>query len=231
MYPFDVKICGLKTPEAIEAALARGASHVGFVHFPKSPRHLEIEAMAALRDLVASRAETVIVTVDPDDALIDRFLGEVRPDWLQLHGRETPERVAEIKSRVFKDGVRIMKALPVAEAGDLAAVAPYQGIADRILLDSRRPKGSHLPGGNGVAFDWTLLSPHMSGLDPALPIMLSGGLDAANVGYALRIARPAGLDISSGVESAPGVKDIGRIHQFFDALDRFGEPAGKVQAS
>ena len=231
MYPFDIKICGLKTSEAIEAAISRGASHVGFVHFAKSPRHLEIEAMAALRDLVGNRAQTVIVTVDPDDALVDRFVHEVRPDWLQLHGKETPEQAAAIKARVAGNGIRVMKALPVSEATDLGTIVLYRDIADRILLDSRRPKGSHLPGGNGVAFDWTLLAPDSSGLDPALPIMLSGGLDAANVGYALRIARPAGLDVSSGVESAPGVKDIGRIHQFFDALDRFGEPAGKVQSS
>ena len=225
MHAFDVKICGLSTPEAIEAAVSRGASHVGFVHFARSPRHLTIEAMAALRDLVGSGAETVIVTVDPDDALIDRFVSDVRPDWLQLHGKETPGRVAAIKARVAPAGIRIMKALPVAEAGDLDAVARYRDIADRILLDSKRPKGSDLPGGNGVAFDWTLLAPEVSGLDPALPLMLSGGLDAANVGYALRIARPAGLDVSSGVESAPGVKDVRRIHHFFDALDRFGAPA------
>lgn len=228
MYPFDIKICGLSTPEAIGAAIARGASHVGFVHYPKSPRHLAIEAMAGLRDLVGKRAETVIVTVDPNDALVERFAAEVRPDWLQLHGKETPERLAAIRARVAPQGIRVMKALPIAEAADLDAVALYSDIADRILLDSRRPKASHLPGGNGVAFDWTLLAPQTSGLDPALPIMLSGGLDAANVGYALRIARPAGLDVSSGVESAPGVKDIGRIHQFFDALDRFREPAGKA---
>lgn len=230
MYPFDVKICGLKTPEAIEAAISRGASHVGFVHFARSPRHLAIEPMAALRDLVGSRAETVIVTVDPDDELIERFAATVRPDWLQLHGGETSERVAAIKANVARHGIRVMKALPVAEAADLAAVARYRDIADRILLDSRRPKGSQLPGGNGVAFDWTLLSPGVSGLDPALPVMLSGGLDAANAAEALRVARPAGLDISSGVESAPGVKDVGRIHQFFDALDRFGAPAGKVKS-
>ncbi|MBO0903927.1 phosphoribosylanthranilate isomerase [Jiella sonneratiae] len=216
----DVKICGLSTPETLDAALSRGASHVGFVHFAKSPRHLDVEPMAALVRRVAGRAETVIVTVDPDDDLIARFAGEVRPDWLQLHGRETPERVAEVKART---GLKVMKALPVAEAADLEAIAAYRGVADRILLDSKRPKGSDLPGGNGVSFDWRLLAV----LDPGLAYMLSGGIDADNVAEALRVARPAGIDVSSGVESAPGVKDVRRIDTFFDALDRIaaGTPA------
>lgn len=209
----DVKICGLSTPETIEAALSRGATHIGFVHFEKSPRHLGIEAMADLARLVAGRAETVIVTVNPDDDLIARFAEEVRPDWLQLHGKETPERVAAVKART---GLKVMKALPVAESADLEAVARYRSVADRILLDSKRPKGSNLPGGNGVSFDWTLLST----LDRDLPYMLSGGIDAENVAEALRIARPSGIDISSGVESAPGIKDVGRINRFFDVLDR-----------
>lgn len=216
----DVKICGLSTPETLEAALARGASHVGFVHFEKSPRHLDIAPVADLVRLVSGRAETVIVTVDPDDDLLARFAEEVRPDWLQLHGRETPERVAEVKTRT---GLKVMKALPVAESADLDAVARYRTVADRILLDSRRPKGSNLPGGNGVSFDWTLLRT----LDPDLDYMLSGGIDAENVAEAMRIARPCGIDISSGVESAPGIKDVGRINAFFDALDRIaaGTPA------
>ena len=209
----DVKICGLSTPETLEVALARGASHVGFVHFAKSPRHLDVEPMAELVRLVAGRAETVIVTVDPDDGLIARFAEEVKPDWLQLHGREAPERVAEIKART---GMRVMKALPVSKAADLDAVTAYRGVADRILLDSKRPKGSNLPGGNGVSFDWRLLT----ALDPDLAYMLSGGIDAENVAEALRIARPLGIDVSSGVESAPGVKDLGRIDAFFDAIDR-----------
>jgi len=223
---FDVKICGLSTPATIAAALQRGASHVGFVHFAKSPRHLDIAAMAELVGSVAGRAETVIVTVDPDDDLVKRFATEVRPDWLQLHGKESPERVAAIKAST---GLKIMKALPVAEAGDLAAIADYLGVADRLLLDSKRPKGSSLPGGNGIAFDWRILA----GLDPAPPYMLSGGIDADNVVDAIRIARPSGIDVSSGVESVPGVKDVGRIHSFFDALDRLrmDEPARKARAS
>ncbi|WAP70336.1 phosphoribosylanthranilate isomerase [Jiella pelagia] len=215
----DVKICGLSTPETLEAALSRSASHVGFVHFARSPRHLDIEPMADLVRIVAGRAETVIVTVDPDDALIARFAEEVMPDWLQLHGRETPERLAEIKA---KTGLRAMKALPVSEATDLDAVAAYRDVADRILLDSKRPKGSNLPGGNGVSFDWTLLT----ALDPDLAYMLSGGIDAGNVAEALRLARPAGIDVSSGVETAPGIKDVGRINTFFDELDRIASEKG-----
>ncbi|NDW03966.1 phosphoribosylanthranilate isomerase [Jiella pacifica] len=215
----DVKICGLSTPETLEAALSRGASHVGFVHFAKSPRHLDVEPMAEMVRLVAGRAETVIVTVDPDDTLIARFAEEVRPDWLQLHGKETPERVGEIKART---GLKVMKALPVAEAADLDAVAAYRGVADRILLDSKRPKGSNLPGGNGVSFDWTLLG----ALDRDLAYMLSGGIDAGNVAEALRVARPSGIDVSSGVESAPGIKDVGRINTFFDELDRIASQKG-----
>ena len=217
----DVKICALSTPETLQTALARGASHVGFVHFARSPRHLAVEPMAEMVRLVAGRAETVIVTVDPDDALLARFAEEVRPDWLQLHGRETPERVAEVRSRT---GLKVMKALPVSQASDLDPIAAYGGVADRILLDSKRPKGSNLPGGNGVAFDWSLLD----ALDRELTYMLSGGIDAANVAEALAIARPSGIDVSSGVESAPGVKDVGRIHAFFDAIDRLAA-AGRAR--
>ena len=222
----DIKICGLSTPETVNAARSRGASHVGFVSFEKSPRHVDIETMTDLVRRVDGRAETVIVTVDPDDALVARFAAEVRPDWLQLHGAETPERVRDIKART---GLKVMKALPVATEADLGAIAGYQGVADRILLDSRRPKGSVLPGGNGVAFDWKLLA----ALDPDLRYMLSGGIDAGNVADAVRIARPAGIDVSSGVESAPGVKDPARIHSFFDSLDRLAQdvPPRKARAS
>lgn len=213
MHRPDIKICGLSTREAIDVSIARGASHVGFVYFAKSPRHLDIEPMAELADYARGRAQTVIVTVDPDDALLDRFVHEVRPDWLQLHGKERPERVAEVKART---GLKVMKALPVSSYEDLAAVDDYHLVADCILLDSKRPPQSDLPGGNGVSFDWTILK----ALDPALPIMLSGGLNAENVTDAIRIARPAGLDISSGVETAPGVKDVARLGAFFDALDR-----------
>ncbi|KQT83988.1 phosphoribosylanthranilate isomerase [Aurantimonas sp. Leaf443] len=208
----DVKICGLSTRETIDAALSRGASHVGFVHFLKSPRHLDLRAMAELAGHVGARARTVVVTVDPDDGLLDEIARLVRPDMIQLHGRETPERVAAVRART---GLGVMKAISIGTPEDVAGVARYREAADRLLLDAKRPKDSVLPGGNGVSFDWRLLA----ALDPALAPMLSGGLDAGNVGAALAIARPAGLDVSSGVESAPGVKDVSRIHSFFDALE------------
>jgi phosphoribosylanthranilate isomerase len=207
----DIKICGLKTPEAIAAAVARGASHVGFIHFEKSPRHLTVAEMAALRPLVAP-ARLVAVIVDADDATIEAIADWVRPDLLQLHGHETPARVAEIRAAT---GIPVMKALSVGSAGDLRGIDAYRGIADRILLDAQRPKGSALPGGNGVAFDWNLLAV----LDAGDEYMLSGGLDSGNIAEALSRARPSGLDVSSGVESAPGIKDTGLIHGFFDALD------------
>lgn len=207
----EIKICGLKTEPALEAALAGGASHVGFIFFEKSPRHVTPEAAAELRQLAAGRARTVAVTVDADDAMLDRIVAAMAPDMLQLHGRETPERVAELKRRY---GLPVMKAFAIREAGDLGAIAPYRGIADRFLFDAKPPAGSELPGGNGVSFDWHLLA----GLDAEVDYMLSGGLNAANVGEALRFANPPGIDISSGVESAPGVKDVALIDQFFEAV-------------
>ena len=207
----DIKICGLKTPEAIAAVLARGASHVGFIHFAKSPRHLSVDEMAALRPAVTG-AKLVVITVDADDAVIDDIVAKVRPDMLQLHGRETPARVAAVRART---GLPVIKALPIGSPEDVAGVAAYRGVADLLLLDAKKPKGSDLPGGNGVSFDWRLLA----ALDPEVTYMLSGGLDAGNVAAALRQARPAGIDISSGVESAPGTKDISLIQRFFDVLD------------
>ena len=151
------------------------------------------------------------MTVDADDAFLDEIVAEMRPDMLQLHGTETPERVAEVKARY---GLPVMKALSVSEAADLERIKPFIGIADRFLFDAKPPKGSELPGGNGVAFDWRILA----GLDAGVDYMLSGGLNAANIGEALRLANPPGIDISSGVESAPGVKDPALIEQFFRAV-------------
>lgn len=215
----DIKICGLKTAEAIDAALSRGASHVGFIHFARSPRHLGLAEMVALRPLVGRRAALVVVVVDPDDALVDAIARDVVPDMLQLHGHETPERVAAIRNRA---GLPVMKAISVGAADDLAAIGAYRGVADRILLDAKRPEGSVIPGGNGVAFDWSLLA----ALDADAEYMLSGGLDAGNVADALRRVSPGGIDVSSGVETAPGVKDLGLLHRFFDALESArGDPA------
>lgn len=211
MKVLDIKICGLKTDAALAAALAGGATHVGFIFFPKSPRNIAPPEAGRLRNLVGGKTKAVAVTVDADNEFLDTIVAEMRPDILQLHGSETPERLAELKVRY---GLPVMKAISVREAADLAAIAPYIGVADRFLFDAKPPKGSELPGGNGVSFDWTILAR----LDADLDYMLSGGLNAANIGEAIRLANPPGLDISSGVESAPGVKDTALIEQFFKAV-------------
>jgi phosphoribosylanthranilate isomerase len=210
--PLDIKICGLSTPETVAAALDAGASHVGFIFFPKSPRNVLPELAGQLRQAAIGRAKAVAVTVDASDEQLDAIVSGMQPDMLQLHGKETPERVAQVKARY---GLAVIKALSVSTADDLAAVQTYRGVADKMLLDAKAPKGSELPGGNGVTFDWTLLN----GLDADVDYMLSGGLNAGNVGAALKIANPPGLDISSGVESAPGVKDVAMIRAFFAAVD------------
>ena len=203
-----VKICGLSTPETVAAALDDGADMVGFIFFPKSPRHVTAGKAAALRQAAIGRAQAVAVTVDADDACLDEIVSLMQPDWLQLHGRETPERILSLKSR---HGLPVMKALSIREAADLQAVGVYRSVADRLLFDAKAPKGSDLPGGNGISFDWNLLSGLQSGLD----YLLSGGLNVGNVRDALRITKAPGIDISSGVESAPGIKDIALIHEFF----------------
>lgn len=207
----DIKICGLKTEEAVAAALAGGATHIGFIFFPKSPRNIDPETAGRLRELARGRALAVAVTVDADDDFLDTIVAAMQPDMLQLHGKETPERVAELKAR---HGLPVMKAFSVSTAADLGKIAPYAGIADRFLFDAKPPQGSELPGGNGVSFDWTILR----GLPDDTDYMLSGGLNAQNVGEAVRLANPPGLDISSGVESAPGVKDVALIESFFRAV-------------
>ncbi|HEV7255074.1 MAG TPA: phosphoribosylanthranilate isomerase [Mesorhizobium sp.] len=207
--PLDIKICGLKTIDAVEAALDGGATHLGFIFFPKSPRHVEPAQAALLRDDVGGRAKIAAVTVDADDAALDEIVAAVRPDLLQLHGMETPERVAEVKARY---GLPVMKAFSLREAADLHRVDAYRSVADHLLFDAKPPAGALLPGGNGVVFDWTILAGYGG------PFFLSGGLQAGNVGEALRVTRPMGLDISSGVERAPGVKDISLIEQFFRAV-------------
>jgi len=207
----DIKICGLKTDEALAAALAGGASHVGFIFFAKSPRNIDPIEAGRLRDIARGRAKAVAVTVDADDQTLDHIVASMSPDMLQLYGKETPERAAEIKARY---GLPVMKAFAIREAADLDAIAPYVGVADRFLFDAKPPVGSELPGGNGVSFDWRLLA----GLEGRVDYMLSGGLNAANIGEALRLTNPPGIDISSGVESAPGIKDAALIDGFFRAV-------------
>lgn len=207
----DVKLCGLRTPEAVAAALDGGASHVGFIFFPRSPRHVRPEQAGLLARPAAGRAKTVAVTVDADDEFLDRIRSAMEPDIFQLHGSESPQRVAWVKSRYRRP---VMKAFSITAAADLEATKPYAAVADRFLFDAKPPKGSELPGGNGVAFDWSLLA----GFRSRVPYMLSGGLNAANIGDALRIADPPGIDVSSGIERAPGEKDVALIDAFFKAV-------------
>lgn len=208
----DIKICGLSTLETLDAAIGAGATHVGFIFFAKSPRYVAPDAAAPLAERAqSSGAKAVAVTVDADDAMLDGIVGAMQPDMLQLHGAETAERVAAVKARY---GLPVMKALAISDAGDLAKLDPYRGIADRFLLDAKPPKGSDLPGGNGVSFDWSLLGALPAGTD----YMLSGGLSADNIAEALATANPPGIDVSSGVESAPGVKDMALIERFFLAV-------------
>ena len=209
--PVLVKICGLSTAETLEAALEAGADMIGLNFFPKSPRAVSLEAGAALAARVRGRAEIVALTVDMDDAGIDAIVDAVRPDWLQLHGRETPARVAALQDRT---GLGVLMAIGIHTADDLAAIPAYAAVADSLLLDAKAPVGALLPGGNGVPFDWSLLD----GIDPALPYMLSGGLDPDTVAAALARTGARGVDVSSGVETAPGVKDAGRIRAFIAAV-------------
>ena len=206
-----VKICGLSTADALSAALDAGADLVGFVHFPKSPRHVGLDEGARLSMQAKGRAERVLLLVDPDDALVAASVAAIDPDLIQLHGGETPERIAEIRRT---SGRPVMKAIGVADAKDLAWIPAYAGAADSILLDARPPTGADLPGGNGQAFDWDILS----GVDLPVGLMLSGGLTPENVGEALRRTGVTAVDVSSGVEGKPGLKDPDRIRAFLAAV-------------
>lgn len=205
-----VKICGLSTPETLDAALVGGADMVGFVFFPPSPRHVTLDVARALGKQAKGRAVKVALSVDADDADLENSIDALRPDILQLHGKESVARVRDIKQK-FR--LPVMKALAVETRADLAALPGYAAVCDRILFDAKPPKDATRPGGLGAAFDWHLLE----GLDLKLPFMVSGGLNAANVAEALRITRAGGVDISSGVESAPGIKDPDMIRAFIRA--------------
>jgi phosphoribosylanthranilate isomerase len=207
----DIKICGLKTIDAVDRALERGATHIGFNFFEKSPRYIEPDEAGRLAERARGKAKIVAVTVNPSNDELDEIMSLVKPDLLQLHGNESPERVLTIKA-VYD--VPVMKALPVRDRDDLRRVESYIGIADRFLFDAKPPVGADLPGGNGVAFDWSL----MSWLDDSIDYMLSGGLNHENVGLALAATNAKGIDTASGVESAPGVKDLKKIDKFFDAV-------------
>jgi len=205
-----VKICGLSTPETVDSALEAGADMIGFVFFPPSPRFVAPAAAAPLAGRARGRAAVAVLTVDMDEAGVAAIVEAVRPDWLQLHGREPPEQVAALKARF---GLPVMKAIGIREPADLAAVDAYRGVADRLLLDAKPPRGATRPGGNAVAFDWAILE----GFAPGLPWMLSGGLDPGNVGAAVARTRAPGVDVSSGVETAPGIKDPALIAAFVAA--------------
>jgi phosphoribosylanthranilate isomerase len=218
-----VKICGLKTPDALDAALDAGADMVGFVFFAPSPRHLGYEAARLLGERVKGRAAKVALSVDATDAELGNVVDALKPDMLQLHGRETPERVAVLRSRF---GLPVMKALPVEQRSDLLPIREYAHVADRILFDACAPQDATRPGGLGKAFDWRLLE----NLDVAVPFMLSGGLDARNVAEALAITRAPSVDVSSGVEKRLGEKDIAKIRAFVRAARSAGDVLDLQQA-
>lgn len=205
-----VKICGLKTPESVAAAVDAGASYLGFVFFPKSPRHLTYRQAAELAATVPDDVIKVALTVNADDEALAEMLGKVPIDMLQLHGSETPKRVAHIKERF---GLPVMKAVGLADASDLPQLVEYATVADQLLVDAKPPKGSPLPGGNALAFDWRLIAD----MEWPVPWMLAGGLTPENVAEAMRLTRATMVDVSSGVESAPGVKDLDKIAAFVKA--------------
>jgi phosphoribosylanthranilate isomerase len=205
-----VKICGLSTRETLDVALDAGANMVGFVFFPPSPRHLGLEAARDLGKLPQPRVSKVALTVDADDATLEGIVAALQPDILQLHGRETVARVRDIKR---KFSLPVMKAIAVETRADLAALPGYAEVADRILFDARAPRQATRPGGLGAVFDWHVLED----LDLKVPFMVSGGLRAGNVGEAVRVTRASGVDVSSGVERAPGLKDPEMIRAFIKA--------------
>lgn len=208
----DVKICGLKSVESLDAALAGGAAYVGLVFCEASPRHVEFSIARRLADRARGKARIVALSVDAGDTALAAIVDATSPDMLQLHGRETPERITEIKCAFARP---VIKALPVRTAADLALIDRYEGIADLILFDAKPPEGAARPGGHGRAFDWTILRELNT---RGMPYMLSGGLQPDNVGAAIRMLRPAAVDVSSGVESAPGIKNTILIESFLRAV-------------
>jgi len=213
MSPVSVKICGLSRPEHVVAAAEAGAKYVGLVFFQKSPRHVSLEAARALALDVPAGVAKVALVVDADDAALDALTDTVPIDMLQLHGRETPQRVAAIKARY---GLPVMKAVGIADAGDLPALDTYARVADQILVDAKPPKDAALPGGNGLSFDWRLIA----GRRWPVPWMLAGGLTPDNVAEAVRLTDARQVDVSSGVETSPGVKNADLIRKFIRTARR-----------
>jgi phosphoribosylanthranilate isomerase len=207
------KICGVSTPEAVRAALDGGAGWLGFVFFPKSPRNVSVQAAVRLAEPVRNRAKVVALLVDPSDAQVDEVARGLAPDLIQLHGAESPARTREIAGRA---GCGIIKALPVAETGDLARAADYEPLVEHLMFDAKPPKDAALPGGAGRAFDWSL----MAGRRFRRPWFLAGGLDPWNVAEAAEVSGAPMVDVSSGVERGPGLKDPALIAAFLDAVRR-----------
>lgn len=206
-----VKICGLSTAETLDAALGAGADMIGLVRYARSPRHVSLEHGRALSRRARGRASRVLLVVEADDADLAEAVEALDPDMIQLHGAETPERVREIRARF---GRPVAKAIGIASAEDLALVERYRAVADRLVLDAKPPPNAALPGGNGLAFDWELIA----GLDEGLPFMLSGGLTPENVAAAVAATGAPAVDVSSGVERAPGQKDPALIEAFVRAV-------------
>lgn len=205
-----IKICGLSTPETLEATIAAGADMAGFVFFERSPRNLSLEKAALLGKIGAGRIEKIALVVDASDETIAAIVAALQPDMLQLQGQETPRRIAGIRERF---GLPVMKAFGISGAADLEGATSVGKAADVLLLDAKPPQDAALPGGNGMSFDWSLLA----NFTLPQPWMLAGGLDAENVAQAIQVTRTPGVDVSSAVESAPGVKDIGKIEAFIRA--------------
>ncbi|WP_333571927.1 phosphoribosylanthranilate isomerase [Sphingomonas sp.] len=210
--PATAKICGLSTPETLDAAIAGGASHIGFVFFPPSPRHLSFEKAQGLAARVPEQVARVGVFVDPDDGMLDAAIAAGRLNVIQLH-KVTPERAAAVKARTSRE---TWVALAVKTRADLVPAAGFRGAADRLLYDAKAPEGAKVPGGTGLRFDWGLLD----GFAHPLPWTLSGGLDAGNVGEAVRVTGATLVDVSSGIETAPGIKDVDKIAAFLKAVGR-----------
>ncbi len=208
--PIVIKICGLRTPDALDVSLLAGADMVGFVFFPPSPRHLDLATARMLGERVKGRARKVALSVDADDEFLAASIEALAPDLLQLHGSESPKRVLAVKAR-FR--LPVIKAIAVATRADLDTVPDYAEVADQLLFDAQAPRDATRPGGLGQSFDWRLLK----NLDPRVPFMLSGGLNPDNVADAITITRAGGVDVSSGVERAPGDKDPDRIRAFIRA--------------
>jgi phosphoribosylanthranilate isomerase len=220
--PVTVKICGITSPEAMDAAAQAGATYGGLVFHEKSPRNLDVARARELARRMRGKLKIVNLLADPTDEMLAHVVSEVAPDFLQLHGSEPARRVAYLRA---KFNIPIIKALPVADASDLAAVSEYEDVADLLMFDAKAPKGAARPGGHGAAFDWTLLA----GRKFNKPWFLAGGLDPENVARAIALSGAEMVDVSSGVESAPGVKDPARIASFINAV-RYPAPLSKQSA-